>query len=191
MTRPLDQGPGERAGAKVTLSLRVTGRRADGYHELDALVAIVDEPHDLVSIIDGASHNELKIDPQGSAPADETNLVWRARAALRSSTGLSLRKAIPTEAGLGGGSADAAATLRLLRTTETDDDLLHIAASLGADVPVCLRSGLWRMRGIGDVVEPVPAPAEPLHLVLATPPFGCATADVYRAFDALDQDAQA
>ncbi len=175
----------ERAGAKVTLSLRVKGRRADGYHELDALVAIVDDPYDELSIIDGAHHSELVVEPPGAAPDDETNLVWRARAALGSTAGLRLRKRIPAQAGLGGGSADAAAALRVLRDGETDDELHAVAAKLGADVPVCLRAGIWRMRGIGDVLEPVAAPRAPLHLVLATPTFGCSTPAVYTAWDEL------
>jgi 4-diphosphocytidyl-2-C-methyl-D-erythritol kinase len=173
----------ERAGAKVTLALRVAERRADGYHELDALVAIVDEPHDVVSVIEGATANELVVEPPQSAPADDTNLVWRARAALGATEGLRLQKAIPAEAGLGGGSADAAATLRLLRTTQTDGEIDQVAAALGADVPVCLRTGLWRMRGIGGVLEPVAPPTRPFFLVLATPTFGCSTAAVYRAWD--------
>ena len=176
----------ERAGAKITLSLRVLGRRPDGYHELDALVAIVDEPHDELSVIPGAHDSELLVEPPGSAPVDGTNLVGRARAELGSTAGLRLRKQIPAEAGLGGGSADAAATLRLLRTTQSDTELQEIAASLGADVPVCLHGGIVRMRGIGEVLEPIAAPAAPLHLVLATPTFGCSTADVYRAWDELD-----
>jgi 4-diphosphocytidyl-2-C-methyl-D-erythritol kinase len=174
-----------RANTKLTLSLRVLGRRPDGYHELDALAAIVDEPHDELSIIPGAHEAELLVEPAGSAPHGEANLVWRTRAALCSTAGLRLRKGIPTEAGLGGGSADAAAALRLLRTTQTDAELHDIAASLGADVPACLEGGLVRMRGIGDIVEPIALPASPLHLVLATPTFGCSTADVYRAWDEL------
>ncbi|HEY1737923.1 MAG TPA: 4-(cytidine 5'-diphospho)-2-C-methyl-D-erythritol kinase [Acidimicrobiia bacterium] len=174
-----------RAGAKVTLSLRVLNRRPDGYHELDALAAIVDEPHDELSIIPGAHEAELLVEPAGSAPHGEANLLWRTRAALGSTAGLRLRKGIPTEAGLGGGSADAAAALRLLRTTQADAELHDIAASLGADVPACLEGGLVRMRGIGDIVEPVAVPASPLHLVLATPAFGCSTAAVYRAWDTL------
>lgn len=174
-----------RAGAKVTLSLRVLGRRPDGYHELDALVAIVDEPHDELSIIQGAHDHELVVEPPGAAPGGEANLVWQARAALGSTSGLLLRKGIPTEAGLGGGSADAAAALQLLRTGQTDADLHDIAAALGADVPVCLRGGIVRMRGVGDVLEPAAPALEPVYLVLATPTFGCSTAAVYRAWDDL------
>jgi 4-diphosphocytidyl-2-C-methyl-D-erythritol kinase len=175
----------ERAGAKVTLSLRVTGRRADGYHELDALVAIVDEPHDLVSRLD--EDGAFFVEPEGSAPADATNLVWKARAALGSSAGLRLQKGIPTEAGLGGGSADAAATLRLLASEGVaPKELASVAAPLGADVTVCLPGrGVFRMRGIGDEVTVEDGPVASIYVVLATPSFGCATAAVYAEWDAL------
>ncbi|HEY3831750.1 MAG TPA: 4-(cytidine 5'-diphospho)-2-C-methyl-D-erythritol kinase [Acidimicrobiia bacterium] len=175
----------ERAGAKVTLSLRVLGRRPDGYHELRAFVAIVDEPHDELSILEGHHDSELVIEPEGVAPAGEDNLVWQARAALGSTAGLRLRKQIPTEAGLGGGSADAAAALRLLRTTQSDAELHEIAASLGADVPVCFGGEVVHMTGVGDGIHRSAPAGEALFLVLATPTFGCNTAEVYRAWDAL------
>ena len=184
--RSLVNGATTDAPAPRSRSRSRVGAPPDGYHELDALVAIVDEPHDELSVIPGAHDSELLVQPPGSAPVDGTNLVGRARAELGSTAGLRLRKQIPAQAGLGGGSADAAATLRLLRTTQSDTELQEIAASLGADVPVCLHGGIVRMRGIGEVLEPIAAPAAPLHLVLATPTFGCSTADVYRAWDELD-----
>ncbi len=180
------------AHAKVTLSLRVLARRSDGYHELDALVATVDSPHDdIVLLADDAEHaGALVVEPHGAAPSGDENLVWRARAALGSTRGIRLHKAIPAEAGLGGGSADAAAMLRLLHDPgRVDAAALHaIAASLGADVPACLHGGLLRMRGVGERLEPLAAsdaPTTALHLVLATPNFGCATAGVYTAWDTL------
>ena len=126
------------------------------------------------------------IQPPGSAPVDGTNLVGRARAELGSTPGCGSTKALRPRPAWAGARPTPPRRLRLLRTTQSDTELQDIAASLGADVPVCLHGGIVRMRGIGDILELVAAPAAPLHLVLATPTFGCSTADVYRAWDELD-----
>jgi 4-diphosphocytidyl-2-C-methyl-D-erythritol kinase len=112
-------------------------------------------------------------------PADETNLAVRAAREAGANVAIELHKGIPPGAGLGGGSADAAA---VLVGVDAPDPVL-IAEGLGADVPFCLTGGTMRMRGIGDVLEPASVPD--LWIVVATPPFGCATADVYRAYDEL------
>jgi 4-diphosphocytidyl-2-C-methyl-D-erythritol kinase len=121
-------------------------------------------------------------------PTDDSNLAVRAAHAIKASVSIELRKAIPHGAGLGGGSADAAAILKY--ATPVAGDRLHyleverIAATIGADVPFCLRAtGAMRVRGIGDDLVSVNFPE--LAIVIATPPFGCATAEVYRAWDAL------
>jgi 4-diphosphocytidyl-2-C-methyl-D-erythritol kinase len=168
------------AYAKLTLSLEVTDRRADGYHELDALVVSVSEPHDELVL---RPADEVSITVSGphaaGVPVDDSNLVVRAAREAGANVAIELHKGIPASAGLGGGSADAAA---VLVGVDAPDPVL-IAEGLGADVPFCLSGGAMRMRGIGDVLEPVELPE--LWIVIATPPFGCATADVYRAYDEL------
>lgn len=182
-----------RAPAKITLGLRVTGVLPDGYHALDALVVAVDAPADEVEVRVVPGGDAVTAEVHGPAadgvPTDDANLAVRAaRALLPPGTGarLVLTKRIPPGAGLGGGSADAAAVLRALRGTLALDAARvdEVAAGLGADVPVCLRGGVNRMEGRGEVLTPC-AGGPPLHLVVAVPPFGCSTPAVYRAWDAL------
>lgn len=167
------------APAKVTLSLRVLGVRADGLHLVDAEMVTVDLA------------DELEIDPAGDGlevrdeagrglpvPADDTNLVARALALVDRTAHVRLTKRIPAGGGLGGGSADAAAVLRW--TGETDP---AVAARLGADVAFCLIGGRARVTGIGEEIEPLPHLDRTLTLL--TPPFGCSTPAVYRAWDEL------
>ena len=161
------------APAKLTLSLRVTGRRPDGYHELDAEMVTIDLA-DRLTFSEGDGLDVVG----GAAPADDTNLVRRALAAVGRTARVRLEKRIPMEAGLGGGSADAAAVLRWAGCTD-----LRVAAALGADVPFCVGGGRARVRGIGEIVEPLPF--EERVFTLLTPPFGCSTAAVYAAWDAL------
>lgn len=154
-----------RAHAKLTLSLRVVGVRDDGYHLLDAEMVALDL-HDVLVFSDG--ENELSAD----------DLVSRALAAVGRSARVSLEKRIPVGAGLGGGSADAAAVLRWAGCRD-----LSVAASLGADVPFCVVGGRARVRGIGEAVEPLPF--EERAFTLSTPPFPVSTPAVYAAWDAL------
>jgi 4-diphosphocytidyl-2-C-methyl-D-erythritol kinase len=164
--------------AKLTLSLHVTGTRADGFHELDAVLVSIDEPRDTLTIR-AAARTTLTVDGPFATgvPVDDTNLAWRAADACGATVAIGLHKGIPSGAGLGGGSADAAAVLVALGGDAA------LAPALGADVAFCMNGGRARVRGIGDIVEPVEP--QPLAIVVATPPFGCATADVYRAWDEL------
>jgi 4-diphosphocytidyl-2-C-methyl-D-erythritol kinase len=180
-----------RAPAKLTLGLRVTGLLAGGYHALDALVVAVDAPADVVTVTDapaGVSAHVHGPFAEG-VPTDDANLAVRAALALLPADAglhLDLEKHIPAGAGLGGGSSDAAAALRVLRDRYGIDDarIDEVAASLGADIPVCVRGGVNRMEGRGEIVTPlVGGPA--LDLVIAVPPFGCSTPAVYRAWDDL------
>ncbi len=220
------------APAKLTLSLRITGVRADGYHLIDAEMVSLDlfdtvdigtgdglelvfqqpEHHmpygmerlvsvddraipDGISRPDGLSRNHAVPDgmergrrqdeegcKEGAAaltvPPTEDNLVARALRLVGRRAHVRLTKRIPPGAGLGGGSADAAAILRWAGVT---DPLL--AARLGADVPFCVRNGRARVSGIGEVLQPLPFEAR--RLTLLTPPFGCSTVEVYRAWDRL------
>jgi 4-diphosphocytidyl-2-C-methyl-D-erythritol kinase len=166
------------AYAKLTLSLEVLGRRVDGFHELDAVVVSVSEPHDSLVLRDADDVSITVTGPNAAGvPVDDTNLAVRAAREAGADVAIELHKGIPPGAGLGGGSADAAAVLLGVDAP----DPVFIAESLGADVPFCMSGGAMRMRGIGDELEPIELPE--LWVVVATPPFGCATADVYRAYD--------
>jgi 4-diphosphocytidyl-2-C-methyl-D-erythritol kinase len=161
------------------LSLRVLGTRVDGFHELEALAVSVNAPFDELDL-EPAGHTTLRVTgPFASGvPADGSNLVPRTLARLRRTMTVELVKGIPPGAGLGGGSADAAAVLLALDGTWAD------ATALGADVPFCMqRLPAW-MRGRGELLESIPG-LKPIDLVIVTPPFGCSTPAVYRAWDEL------
>jgi 4-diphosphocytidyl-2-C-methyl-D-erythritol kinase len=175
-------GPGPTsvaALAKLTLSLQIVGRRRDGYHLLDAEMLTVD----LADTLDFADGDGLEVTGVAAAgvPVDETNLIRRALAAVDRRAEVHVAKRIPPGAGLGGGSADAAAVLRWAGSRD-----LAVAARLGADVPFCLVGGRARVRGIGEVVEPLPfAPVAGRPYTLLIPPFGVSTQAVYQAWDVL------
>ena len=171
----------ELAPAKLTVSLRITGVRDDGYHLIDAEMVSLDmadrltftEGDDLVlegPVVEGTAAGELG--------AHEDNLVRRALRAVGRTAHVTLHKAIPPGAGLGGGSADAAAVLRWAGCHD-----LELAARLGADVPFCVAGGRAQVSGVGEVVEPLPSVQR--TYTLALPPFGCSTVAVYRAWDQL------
>lgn len=176
----------EPAPAKVNLYLHVTGRRPDGYHELDSLAvfaaagdALSAEPADGLTLdIEGPFANALAAEPE--------NLVLRAARALAEAAGvpararLTLSKNLPVASGIGGGSADAAAALRVLGRLWGVAVAPSIAERLGADVPVCLTGQPARMRGIGEVLAPAPR-LPPCGIVLLNPGIAVATADVFRA----------
>jgi 4-diphosphocytidyl-2-C-methyl-D-erythritol kinase len=180
----------ELAPAKVNLHLHVTGRRADGYHLLDSLVVFAGAADRLVaSPAEGLSLSVTGPFAAGlSGEAD--NLVLRAARRLAEATGaragarLVLEKNLPVASGIGGGSADAAAALRLLSrfwgVAPGRESLDGLAQGLGADVPACLRSEALLMAGIGEVLSPAPAvPA--CGLVLVNPGVAVATPAVFRA----------
>ena len=181
-----------RALAKINLSLRVVGTRPDGYHELRTVFQSIDL-HDELTIRRTARALELTCDDP-ACPSGSANLVWRAaqavwRAAGRSGAprgvALHLVKRIPMEAGLGGGSSDAAAAVRALgklwgvrRARQR-----AIAISLGADVPFFLEGGTALGLDRGDLLFPLPdRPRE--WVVVAVPPRGVSTKDAFRWFDA-------
>jgi 4-diphosphocytidyl-2-C-methyl-D-erythritol kinase len=165
------------APAKLTLSLRVTGRRPDGYHLIDAEMVSLDVADEL-TVSEGDGLSVVEAGTGLAVPVDDDNLVRRALTAVGRTARVDLVKRIPAGAGLGGGSSDAAA---VLRWAGVDD--LDLAASVGADVAFCLRGGRARVQGIGEVVEVLPFVERTFTLL--TPPFGCSTAAVYRAWDEL------
>lgn len=165
------------APAKLTLSLRVTGRRPDGYHLIDAEMVAVD----LCDALEIAAADRTRVemlDAAGSAVHGDCSLVGSALALVGRSAEVRLTKRIPMGAGLGGGSADAAAVLRWAGHEDP-----RSAASIGADVAFCLRGGRARVTGIGEKIEPLAYRDEAYTLL--TPPFGCSTRAVYEAWDAL------
>lgn len=180
----------EAAPAKVNLFLHVTGRRADGYHLLDSL-AVFGPPADLLTASPADDLTLTLGGPFGATLAAEPdNLVLRAAHALAATAGvparaaLVLHKQLPVASGIGGGSADAAAALRLLNRlwgTGLDQAALRaLAAPLGADVPVCVASSTARMQGVGELVSPGPRLPE-CGLLLVNPGVPLATPAVFRA----------
>ncbi len=183
----------ERASAKLNLYLHVVGRRDDGYHLLDSLVAFAD----IADEVTAAPANTLSLRITGPYAAQlmgaaGENLVHRAArlfaARLRRlpRAALTLEKRLPVASGIGGGSSDAAAALRALgalwRAELPADALADLALALGADVAVCLASRASYLGGIGERVEPAPA-LPPLALVLANPGVALPTAGVYARRD--------
>jgi len=174
--------------AKINLHLQVLGVRPDGYHELRTLFQSIDLADELwaSSLADGVL--ELRVEPEGAVTGTEDNMVLRAAAALRKRSGvtagarLELFKKIPVAGGLGGGSADAAATLVLLERLWDLDlgtaDLVDLAAKLGSDVPFFLHGGLAMGVGRGEEVYPLPD-LESFDLVVVTPRLHVPTAEIF------------
>jgi 4-diphosphocytidyl-2-C-methyl-D-erythritol kinase len=180
----------EPAWAKVNLYLHVVGRRADGYHLLDSLAVFPAIGDTLLATPADALSLALAGPFGGALGSEPENLVLRAGRALAAAAGVTagaglvLHKHLPIASGIGGGSADAAAALRLLarlwRVALPAPELARIAAGLGADVPVCLAQRPARMGGIGEVLAPAPAlPA--CGMVLVNPGVAVATPAVFRA----------
>lgn len=182
-----------RAFAKINLSLRITGRRPDGFHDLQTIFQALDLSDRLICT---ARRGPFEISCKAaSVPLDRTNLVWQAAQMLWSVSGrdgeprdthVLLEKAISTRAGLGGGSIDGAAALlalrRLWKLNVTNDRLRTIAAMLGSDVSFFLVGGTALGLGRGEQLYPL-ADLPRWWVVLAFPPFGIATADAYAWFD--------
>lgn len=171
----------EAAPAKINLALHVTGRRADGYHLLDSLVAFAAagdvvrlEPGPLALRIDGPFAADL---PGGD------NLCLRAARLAGADAAITLTKNLPVASGIGGGSADAAAVLRGL--ARLGHPLPAGTEGLGADVPVCLASGPARMQGVGEDVTPLP-PLPAIPMVLVNPGVALSTPQVFAALTARD-----
>jgi 4-diphosphocytidyl-2-C-methyl-D-erythritol kinase len=163
------------APAKLTLTLHITGVRDDGYHFLDAEMVTLDW------------HDTLTIDPSSTGltaegrysvgmKLDESNLVSRALQHVGRTAAVHIHKAIPLGGGLGGGSADAAAVLRWAGYDDVEG-----AIALGSDVPFCFVGGRARVRGIGELVEPLPF--EPMDITLIVPPLKVSTSFIYRLWD--------
>lgn len=172
----------ETAPAKVNLALHVTGRRADGYHLLDSLVVFVDIgdqlsliPHEVGLHLAADGPYATALDPHNNLVLDAGRLMMGAQAGAA----VTLTKNLPVAAGLGGGSADAAAMLRLgARYWHRELPDLASQLRLGADVPVCVQGRAVRMQGIGEHLTPV-VHLPRLHMVLVNPGIALATSDVF------------
>ena len=177
----------EFAPAKVNLALHITGQRADGYHLLDSLVVFADTgDHVTVTASDRLSLALTGPQAAGLTVGDD-NLCLRAARAIGVTATITLDKRLPVASGIGGGSADAAATLRAL--SRLSGRPLPDAASvlaLGADVPVCLTRHPARMSGIGETLAPLPHPLPPAWLVLVNPGAGVSTPQVFKAMTRRD-----
>ncbi|MBU4532947.1 MAG: 4-(cytidine 5'-diphospho)-2-C-methyl-D-erythritol kinase [Firmicutes bacterium] len=183
-----------KAYAKINLTLSVGRKRLDGYHELESVMQQL-ALHDLLEFV--ISEEDISLTTENTqVPAGSDNLIVRAAELLRRHTGclwgarIHLTKNIPVAAGLGGGSADAAATLIGLNSLWglglSMDKLMEWGARLGSDVPFCLFGGTALARGRGEVLERLPE-APPMGVVLVKPAFSVSTAGAYRMFDDLPE----
>jgi len=198
----------EPAPAKINLFLRVVGRRADGYHELDSVfvpVSLCDQVRVEIRVeAESAADTVIALAcDRDDIPTGDKNLAWRAADAFLREFGatihrprhvaIDLRKEIPAGAGLGGGSSDAGAVLRMMAALCRVDDLTRlarVALALGADVPFFLSPHVAHVGGVGERIAPLDAAAPgdrstlwkiPLWMVIAVPPVEVSTAEVFRA----------
>lgn len=176
------------APAKVNLALHVTGRREDGYHLLDSVVVFADHG-DTITLAPSVDLSLTVTGPRAAGvPADRRNLIWQAAELFPPGQGaaITLDKHLPHAGGIGGGSSDAAATLRGLAEfwgQPLPDDAAVL--SLGADVPVCLFGKPARMSGIGEVIAPLP-PLPSMWIVLVNPGVEVPTGAVFKALERAD-----
>jgi len=179
-----------RAPAKINWTLEILGKRPDGYHQIDSLMQAV------------SLYDDLRIEPirkraceiicdDADIPTDRSNLIWRAWDLMRrefpASVGgvrVNLIKRIPTGAGLGGGSSDAAATLiginRLFGLKVNKTQLAELAADIGSDVPFFVFGGIARAERRGDIIAPIRSGLPAIYMVIAYPGFPSPTAEAYR-----------
>ncbi len=184
---------GERAGAKINLALHVLGRRADGYHDLDSIIAFADAGDELKFAPAPAFAMTAEGPFAAALPAPSENIIAKAHSAvmeIAKSRGKSLPpvavhlvKNLPVASGIGGGSANAAAAMRgflkIAGIAGLDDGIMAAALKLGADVPVCLAGQACRMQGIGERITPL-AGFKPLHAILVNPLATVPTPAVFR-----------
>lgn len=182
--------------AKVNLTLEVSRLRPDGFHDIDSIVQIIDLTDELV--VERADESVIEVlTVHGDAPSGKDNTVYRACEAFFDATGVrggarcSLAKSIPSQAGLGGGSGNAAAAIaglsRLYGCSLSAGDMAAMAARVGSDAALFVYGGTVRMRGRGEHVEPLPDVPE-LHLVVVKPRIGVSTAWAYAELDKVDRE---
>lgn len=179
----------EKAFAKINLTLSVGEKRKDGYHDIDSVMHSI-SLHDKITL-EKSGEISLSV-TKGSAPSGQENLMWKAAELFFAETGISggvrmeLEKHIPAQAGLGGGSSDAAAVLRglnrLMKTGLSAEELSDMGKRIGADVPFCITGGCCRCRGIGEKLTKVPG-WNGLPLVIVRPPVAVETGKAYAVLD--------
>lgn len=181
-----------RAHAKINLTLDIVGKREDDYHLLESVMQSV-SLHDTVTVSTDRSGAITVSTSNDSIADDKTNIAYRAAEAFFDYTkienpGIDIRikKRIPTEAGLAGGSADGAAVIvalnKIFSADLTADQLYTIGERVGADVPFCITGGTMMIRGIGNILSPLPDLAE-CYIVIAKPTDSVSTGDAYKAVD--------
>ena len=182
----------EGAFAKINLTLDVLGKREDGYHDLQSVMQTVSIRDDIEIDVGTGEPWSLLCDKEGVMPCDERNLAWKAARVFESAArvdlgGIQIRivKRIPSQAGMGGGSADAAGVLvglnRLWGLNLPQEELEVIGLRLGADVPFCIRGGLTRTTGIGETMEDLPC-GRCWPLVVIQPCEGLSTKEIFTAY---------
>ena len=186
------------ANAKINLTLDVTGRRDNGYHDIRTIMQSVDL-HDVLDIEKNEGDSIILTCDNNTLPTDDSNLIIRAAKALMEAAGhtdglkIHLSKNIPMAAGLAGGSADAAAALvginSLCDYGLSMEELQKIGAGIGADIPFCIQGGTCLAEGIGEILTPID-PVPDCSIVLVKPPFDVSTKYVYEHLDALDNKDQ-
>ncbi|HEX3031465.1 MAG TPA: 4-(cytidine 5'-diphospho)-2-C-methyl-D-erythritol kinase [Bacillota bacterium] len=178
------------APAKINLSLDVLGKREDGYHQVSMIMQTISLA-DTITLEKTARGISLTCD-NPALPVNEGNLAYRAAVVFKQATGYSggveinISKRIPVEAGLAGGSTDAAAVLKGLNDLTgnrlEDDQLRTLGAALGSDVPFCISGGTALATGRGELIQPL-RPVPQLNIIVVKPPFGVSTAKVYGRLD--------
>ena len=178
------------APAKINLTLDIVGTRPDGYHLLESIFQSVSIGDTIV--VRKRWRKGIALDAPGCNCPTEKNTAYKAAAAFMAYTGirkgihLTLTKRIPTQAGMGGGSADAAGVLvalnKLFNTNLTTEQLCEIGLQVGADVPFCIVGGTAYVTGIGEKIQPLP-PLPPCYIVIAQPSEGISTKEAYAAVD--------
>lgn len=191
----------ELARAKINLSLDILNLRADGFHEIEMIMQTI-ELADEVELTQIKSGIEFHMDASQisggeNIPTDEKNLAYRAVLAMNEycnknfGVAINLRKKIPAAAGLGGGSADAAAVIRginwLYDLNLSVEELCRIGAKIGSDVPFCIIEGTWLAKGRGEILYQFP-PFKNYAVILVKPPLEISTAWAYKTFDTLPAD---
>lgn len=179
-----------KAHAKINISLDVIGKREDGYHLLSMIMQSIElyDEIEITKVKEGITINCNK----AFIPTDERNLAYKAARLfldtynIKSGVLINIIKNIPVAAGLAGGSADCAAVLRILNkmfnVNASDEELMKLGETLGADVPYCIKGGTALCEGIGEKITQL-KPFKNHIVLLIKPPFGVSTKDVYKAFD--------
>ena len=186
----------EKAFAKINLTLSVGEKRKDGYHDIDSVMHSI-SLHDKITL-EKSGEISLSV-TKGSAPSGQENLMWKAAELFFAEIGISggvrmeLEKHIPAQAGLGGGSSDAAAVLRglnrLMKTGLSAKELSDMGKRIGADVPFCITGGCCRCRGIGEKLTKVPG-WDGLPLVIVRPPVAVETGKAYAVLDRAEKQTE-